>query len=70
MRNLLILVVLSTVVPACRRTDSVPPPATERERDSLIGSSQLPGAQGVRGALRPSDSAESRRTREDTSGQE
>jgi hypothetical protein len=39
-------------------------------RDSVIGASQLPGAQGVRGALRVSDSAASRRAREDSAGQE
>lgn len=37
---------------------------TARQRDSVIGASQLPGAQGVRGALRVSDSADARRTRE------
>ena len=41
-------------------------PASERERDSTIGASGLPGAQGVRGALRVSDSAASRRAREDS----
>ena len=40
-----------------------------RQRDSVIGASQLPGAQGVRGALRVSDSAEARRAREDAAGQ-
>ena len=37
---------------------------TARQRDSVIGASQLPGAQGVRGALRVSDSADARRKRE------
>lgn len=40
-----------------------------RQRDSVIGASQLPGAQGVRGALRVSDSADARRAREDAAGQ-
>jgi hypothetical protein len=70
MRTLLILLALSTGVSSCRRTESAPPPATERERDSIIGASQLPGAQGVRGALRASDSAAARRGREDATGQE
>jgi hypothetical protein len=43
-------------------------PKTERERDSTIGASRLPGAQGVRGALRATDSATSRRDREDSLG--
>ncbi|MGH7497749.1 MAG: hypothetical protein ACREL3_02740 [Gemmatimonadales bacterium] len=42
--------------------------ADERKRDSVIGASQLPGAQGVRGALRVSDSADARRVREDSAG--
>ena len=33
---------------------------TERQRDSAIGASRLPGAQGVRGALEASDAAASR----------
>ncbi len=42
------------------------PPEGERARDSVIGASRLPGAGGVRGALRASDSAAARRTREDS----
>ena len=70
MRTLLILLALSTGVSSCRRTESAPPATSERERDSIIGASQLPGAQGVRGALRASDSAAARRGREDATGQE
>ena len=39
------------------------PPAdsiTDRQRDSVIGASGLPGAQGVRGALEASDAAAER----------
>jgi hypothetical protein len=46
------------------------PAATERQRDSAIGASQLPGAEGVRRALRASDSAASRRAREDSAARE
>lgn len=42
--------------------------ATERERDSVIGASRLPGATGVRGALRVSDSAAARNARIDSVG--
>jgi hypothetical protein len=45
------------------------PAASERERDSVIGASRLPGASGVRGALRVSDSAAARNTRIDSAGQ-
>jgi hypothetical protein len=43
---------------------------TQRQRDSVIGASQLPGAQGVRGALKVSDSASARREQEDAAVQE
>jgi hypothetical protein len=39
---------------------------SERERDSVIGQSRLPGAGAVRGALGASDSAHSRRAIEDS----
>ncbi|HEY3013150.1 MAG TPA: hypothetical protein VGJ36_10405 [Gemmatimonadales bacterium] len=39
---------------------------TERKRDSLIGESRLPGAGGVRGALRAQDSAAARNLRVDS----
>ena len=41
-------------------------PATAREQDSTLGASRLPGAQGVRGAIKVSDSAAARRLREDS----
>jgi hypothetical protein len=43
-------------------------PATERERDSVIGASRLPGASGVRRALRAADSAAARNARIDSAG--
>lgn len=61
MRNLLSLLGLTAFVPSSGRDDSPAPPPGERERDSRIGTSQLPGAQGVRGALRAGDSAAARR---------
>ena len=39
---------------------------TQRQRDSAIGESRLPGAQGVRGALRVQDSAAARNARLDS----
>jgi len=39
---------------------------TRRERDSLTGQSGLPGAQGVRGAMRAADSAAARSARADS----
>jgi hypothetical protein len=40
--------------------------STERERDSAIGASQLPGAAGVRGAMRAGDSAAARNAQVDS----
>jgi hypothetical protein len=40
--------------------------SSQRERDSVLGASRLPGAQGVRGALGASDSAAARNARLDS----
>ena len=39
---------------------------SERQRDSVLGASRLPGAAGVRHALEVSDSGAARRRREDS----
>jgi hypothetical protein len=39
---------------------------SQRSRDSLIGASGLPGATGIRGAIKVADSAAERRRREDS----
>ena len=39
---------------------------SQRERDSVLGASRLPGAQGVRGALGAADSAAARNARLDS----
>lgn len=48
------------LVAACSSGGDERPERTERERDSVIGQSTLPGAQGVQGALEASDSARAR----------
>lgn len=59
--------VLLLVCVACRsEKDQAKPPATERERDSVLGASRLPGATGVRGALRAQDSAAAQNSRLDS----
>ena len=70
MRTRTTLVLLALALGGCKASSPTARPTTERERDSVIGASQLPGAQGVRGALRVSDSAAIRRAREDSAGQE
>jgi hypothetical protein len=51
---------------ACTSDSRQARPATQRERDSVLGASKLPGAQGVRGALRAADSAVARNARLDS----
>jgi hypothetical protein len=67
MRVIVLAVVLSLA--ACsggEGGESTADTLTRRQRDSIIGESGLPGAQGVRGALQASDSAAARRAREDS----
>ena len=52
-----------------RQSDAPHDTLTRRQRDSVVGASQLPGAQGVRGALEMSDSATARRARENAADQ-
>jgi hypothetical protein len=58
--------VLLLVCACAQREDQSKRPATERERDSVLGASRLPGATGVRGALRAQDSAAARNSRLDS----
>jgi hypothetical protein len=55
----------ASVAAACSHASANGHP-TERQVDSAIGQSRLPGAAGVRGALRVSDSAAARRARLDS----
>ena len=45
-------------------------PVTERQRDSVIGASRIPGSQGVGRALQASDSGTARRALEDSLARE
>jgi len=60
------LLALCFLVTACGTAESRRPAPTERQRDSVVGASQLPGAAGVRGALRAGDSAAARNARLDS----
>ena len=63
--HLLLVVVLFAV--GCG--GSKPPARTERERDSTIAQSRLPGAAGVKATLKVSDSAAARRAALDSIAQ-
>lgn len=57
-------IVLVVMLAGCGGNKS--PERTERERDSLIAQSRLPGAAGVKAALKVSDSATVRGARLDS----
>lgn len=67
--SLMVLVVLSALT-GCGAEHTEEAPKSERQRDSTIGASRLPGAQGVGGALKAADSAASRRAQEQAASQE
>lgn len=53
---------------ACTTKKETARKPTERQVDSAIGNSSLPGAQGVKGAMRVADSAAARNARLDSVG--
>ena len=58
-----VLLALAIVLVACgepKKLDEKKPDLTRREKDSIVGASVLPGAQGVRGAIAEQDSAKKR----------
>lgn len=63
-------VVVAVLVGACGQDKSAPaPPRTaeqQRTIDSTVGASALPGARGVQGALKASDSAKARQAQLDS----
>ena len=62
MRMILMLAVLGVGL-GCTHKGEEQRPLTQRERDSIIGESGLPGARGVRSALRVADSITARNER-------
>jgi len=62
MRTILMLAVLGVGL-GCTPKDEEERSLTRRERDSIIGESGLPGARGVRSALRVADSLTARNER-------
>lgn len=68
-----VILLLGTMVlalAACgAKEDATADTLTQRERDSAIGASSLPGARGVSGALRAVDSANARNAALDSIGE-
>jgi len=61
-----VMIVVCLLLAACDGSKEVPPQRTQRESDSIIGQSQLPGASGVQKALAEQDSARARAARIDS----
>ena len=61
MDKIAILALTALILASCRGSSPSAGQRTERERDSILGQSTLPGARGVRGALQVSDTAQLRR---------
>lgn len=65
-----LLVLSAVLIGACSSPPPAKPALTQREKDSIVGASRLPGAAGVRGAQRVADSAAARRARADSVSQD
>lgn len=63
-----LLVAFCLGCPSKRAADQPQNAKTQRSQDSAIGESNFPGAGGVRGALRVSDSAAARQALIDSAG--
>jgi hypothetical protein len=59
-------ILLTALVAACAGERADAPERTERERDSLIATSRLPGAAGVGAAMRAQDRASATNARIDS----
>jgi len=58
------------VLGACGKDAPPKQELTQRQKDSVVAASRIPGAQGVGAALRVSDSATARRARIDSASQD
>ena len=63
-----VLFTLSLV--ACENEPDTRANLTQREKDSILGASQIPGARGVKRAMTSADSASARQARLDSADQE
>jgi hypothetical protein len=55
---------------ACAKDAPAKPELTQRQKDSVVAASRIPGAQGVGAAQRVADSAAARRARIDSATQD
>ncbi len=66
MKQIALIAAMVTFVAACVGETPERTTRTQRERDSMLGSMPIPGAQGIRGALSVADSAAARSARIDS----
>lgn len=60
MRKSTAILLLTLLVAGCAGSEQATPERTQRESDSVVGQSQLPGASGVKKAMAEQDSARAR----------
>jgi Spy/CpxP family protein refolding chaperone len=65
-RSIVMLLTSALAATACQSKTAAGTGRTERERDSVIGQSKIPGAGGVQKALDVADSSRNRVAREDS----
>lgn len=64
------IIMAACLLAACGASKPKPAPLTQRQHDSVIGASGLPGATGVRGATRLADSQAARNARLDSASRQ
>lgn len=70
MRRLLKVLCTAMLLASCSKpAPAHPAPLTQRQHDSAIGVSGIPGATGIRSAQRVADSMDARRARIDSASQ-
>ena len=69
--RVIVTLVLLAMLAGCaspKNDRSAPVAQTQRQHDSMLGASRVPGASGIGAAVRVADSADARRRREDSVG--
>jgi hypothetical protein len=73
MRRFAAVLIITIVAAGCTRkpaADTARDTLTRRQKDSAIGASSIPGAQGVEGAMEAADTVNSRTSAIDSAGAE
>lgn len=65
-----LLLIATAAIAACSDTKDERPDLTQREKDSILGASQVPGARAIKRSMTSADSATVRQNRLDSAMQE